>query len=100
MRKTPEIPQDVFFEEETTQPKKKAVATKTATQQATKTVSSQKVQVTIYLSKQAAQDLEKARFELLAKHDLKVPKSLIAEHAIIQAAADIDSIAKALGAKT
>ena len=92
MAKKPEIPQDLFFET-----KQKKPATKsTAKPQAVKTTKVQKVQVTIYLSEQAARTLETARFELLTSHDIRVPKSAIAEYAICQAAADIPAMAQAL----
>jgi len=90
--KKPEIPQDVFFET-----KQKKPATKsTAKPQAVKPAKVTKVQVTIYLSEQTAKDLEKARFELLSSHDIRVPKSAIAEYAICRAAADIPALASAL----
>ena len=92
MRKTPEIP-EVFFEEKD---KAKGGARKTAKKQNVKQSNGQKVQVTIYLSKDAAQELERARYELLSKHDLRVAKSAIVELAIRQAAADIGGMAKAL----
>ena len=89
MRKAPEIPQDVFFE------KPKATARKTAKRQAVKQSKRQKVQVTIYLSDEAIKSLEKARFELLTKHDVKAPKSAIVEYAIGQAVGDIAAMAEA-----
>lgn len=89
MRKTPEIPQDVFFE------KPKATARKTSKRQAVKQSKRQKVQVTIYLSDEAVKNLEKARFELLTKHNLKVAKSAITEYAIGQAVGDIAAMAQA-----
>ena len=94
MRKTAEIPEDVFFEEE-----KKPVARKTAKRQTVKQSKRQKVQVTIYLTEDGATRLEKARFELLSKHNLRVSKSAIAEYAVSQAAGDVDAMAKALGSE-
>lgn len=89
MRKTPKIPQDILFEDK---PKK------TAKRQAVKQSSSQKSQVTVYLTDQAINALEKCKFELLTKHGLRVSKSAIAEYAITRSAGDVDDIAKTLGA--
>jgi hypothetical protein len=105
VRKTPQIPQDVFFQEPT--PAAPAPAptttakpqtTKTARPQAVKTSNSQKVQITLYLSDATAKDLERARYELLTRHNLRVPKSTIAEHAIAAAVRDLESLAQALAA--
>ena len=98
MRKTPGIPQDVFFDEPASQAVKTAtsLAVKTASSLNVKQSSGQKVQVTIYLSEETARELERARFELLTKHDLRAPKSAIAEWAIAQATADLDALAEAL----
>jgi hypothetical protein len=96
VRKAPEIPQavfetaDVFFEEP--QP----VTRKTARRQAGKQSKRQKVQITIYLTDEAAKNLERARFELLTEYDLKVPKSEIAEYALARALADISGLAEGL----
>jgi len=102
VRKTPPIPQDVFFQEPA--PATPAPAAKTASTQtvkasrphAVKPAKLQKVQLTLYLSDATAKDLERARFELLARHNLRVPKSAIAEHAIALAVQDIEALAAAL----
>ena len=98
MSKTPEIPRDVFFEDKQPADRKGTIASprKASNLQDVKHVSSQKVQVTIYLSEQTAKDLERARFELLNKHNLKVPKSTIAEYAIATAIRDLDAMAHVL----
>lgn len=98
MPKTPEIPQDVFFEDKPPSARQGAVVSppKASRRQGAKQSSSQKVQVTIYLSEQTAKDLEKARFELLNEHDIKVPKSTIAEYAIATVIRDIEAMARAL----
>ena len=91
MRKTPEIPQDVFFEQS------KPQARKTVKRQAGKQSTTQKVQVTIYLSDPVAKDLERARFELLTTRNLRVSKSAIAEYAIGKAVADLEGLVEGLG---
>jgi hypothetical protein len=108
VRKTPQIPED-FFEE----PAAVAVAdVKPAPTQAAKTSSSQKPktvrrqgaspsngqkrQVTIYLSDRALAALERARLDLLVDHGLRVPKSAIAEQAILAAVGDLTALAVAL----
>lgn len=102
MRKTPQIPQDVFFQEPTPATPTPAVGTaqsqavKTSKPQAVKPSKLQKVQMTVYLSDATAKDLERARYELLSRHNLRVPKSTIAEHAIAVAIRDLDTLAKAL----
>jgi hypothetical protein len=104
VRKTPEIPADVFFGDDAadeapgtqeapssrrqTKPKPKARAATTPREH--------KVQVTIYLSDEAAKVLERARFELLTKHDVRASKSAIAEYAIGRVGGDITAMAKAL----
>jgi hypothetical protein len=56
----------------------------------------QKRQVTIYLSDRALAALERARLDLLVEHGIRVPKSAIAEHAILVAAGDLQALADAL----
>ena len=90
MRKNPEIPQEVFFEEERPQ------AVKQSSSFAVKQSNGQKVQVTVYLSVETAKELERARFELLTKHNVRAAKSAIADYAIARAAADVDALAQAL----
>lgn len=104
MPRTPDIPQNIFFQEkEPSTPKKAPVADQeTAQSHNDKVTSSQgdktaKVQVTVYLSEETAKELEWARFELLSKHNVKVPKSAIAEYAITMATLDIEAMASALG---
>ena len=116
MRKTPEIPADMFFGEEapavpapsgeaaeltaSSQAVKqsKSQAVKTAKRQAVKTSSSQKVQVTLYLSEAAAKELERVRFELLSKHDVRASRSAVAEQALLQAGEQLETLAEALRA--
>lgn len=111
MRKTPEIPQDVFFDEPKAAPapkpaKPQAVTTakvqavKTARPRAVKAPAGQKVQITIYLTDEAAKSLERARFELLSRHNLRIPKSSIAEYAITRAVQDLDALAQGLAEGT
>jgi hypothetical protein len=52
----------------------------------------------VYLSDETAQALERARFELLTRHNVRASKSAIAEYAIAQAGADIAGMAKAFEA--
>jgi BRCT domain type II-containing protein len=73
-------------------------AVKTAKRQTVKQSSSQKVQVTFYLSEEAAKELERVRFELLSKHDVRASRSAVAEQAILQAGAQLEVLAEALGA--
>ena len=106
MRKTPEIPEDVFFGEEkpaaTMPAKQQAVMparqqkVKTARRQAVKQSSSQKIQVTVYLSENMAKELERVRFELLSRHDVRASKSAIAEYAIAQIGGELEGMAEAL----
>ena len=73
-------------------------AVKTAKRQAVKQSSSQKVQVTFYLSEAAAKELERVRFELLSKHDVRASRSAVAEQALLQAGAQLETLAEALRA--
>ena len=120
MRKTPDIPQNVFFDEggpaEAEAPpeapvtaRRQAVKTsssqavktakrqavKTASSQAVKQSSSQKVQVTVYLSEAADKELERLRFELLSKHNLRASRSGIVEAAILGVGERLGEIAAA-----
>ena len=102
MRKTPQIPQDVFFQEPAptaptpdTKPASPP-ADKPSKPRAVKQPKLPKIQLTVYLSDATAKDLERARYELLTRHNLRVPKSTIAEHAIAVAIRDLDTLAKAL----
>ena len=88
MRKAPEIPHNVFLED------RPAPAPRKDKSRAAKGAEPSKVQITIYLTEETATDLERARFELLAKHNVKVPKSSIVEYAIIKAVADIEALAR------
>jgi hypothetical protein len=106
VRKTPEIPEDVFFEDEkpaaAVPASQEAVmpakpqAVKQSKRQAVKQSSGQKVQVTVYLSEEVLRELERARFELLSRHHVRASKSAIAEWAIAQAGADLGAMAEAL----
>lgn len=107
MPRTPDIPQNIFFEDKAPTPPKMdpspaispagSQSVIEAKSQDVKRSSSQKVQVTVYLSEETAKGLERARFELLSKHNVKVPKSAIAEYAIATATLDLEAMASALG---
>jgi hypothetical protein len=112
VRKTPDIPQDFFFEEskeEGAQPaapvtaKRQAVKpansqnVKQSKRLAVKQSSSQKVQVTIYLSEAAAKELERLRFELLDKHNVKASRSAIVEAALLGVGERLGEVVEALG---
>ena len=92
MRRTPEIPRDVFFgesrgEERVTSPAQSAV----------RPVEENKVQVTVYLSESTAKRLEVLRFHLLDQHDIKVSKSAIADYAISQLGDDLTPLVEFFG---
>jgi len=112
VRKTPQIPEDFFEDPAPAAPAATATALQTASTQTVKTSkrsaretsrpldgvpsSGPKRQVTIYLSDRALAALERTRLELLVDHGLRVPKSAIAEHAILAAAGDPQGLADAL----
>lgn len=115
MRKTPQIPTNVFFDEPPAPTSEPAVAApETSSGQNVKTSkrldvkkskrqdasasNSQKRQVTIYLSEAALAALERARLDLILEHGMRVPKSAIAEQALLGAARDLPTLAAALRA--
>jgi len=85
VRKSPEIPRDVFFGAGA----EEAPAAAATPLRAGRAVDEAKVQVTVYLSEAAAKRLEALRFHLLNDHNLKVPKSAIAEYAITALSDDL-----------
>lgn len=116
MRKTPQIPANVFFDDPPAEAPAPApaAATETSSSQTVKqpkrldvkkskrqdasASNSQKRQVTIYLSEQALAALERTRLDLILEHGLRVPKSAIAEQALLGAARDLPALADALRA--
>ena len=84
MRRTPEIPRDVFFGGSGGEEQSAAQAPL-----AVRPLEENKVQVTVYLSESTAKRLEVLRFHLLDEHDLKVTKSAIADYAINQLGDDL-----------
>lgn len=91
MRKTPEIPRDVFFGGGAAEEPTEAAATPRPTPHP---VEESKVQVTIYLPEMTAKRLEILRFYLLNEHNVKVSKSAIAEYAINQLNDDLTEMAR------
>ena len=91
MRRTPEIPRDVFFGDsrEEGQPAPQA--------QAVRPLEESKVQVTVYLSESTAKRLEVLRFHLFNEHDIKVSKSAIADYAINQIGDDLTPLVEHFG---
>ena len=118
MRKTPQIPRDVFFDEEqgdqaviksnnedTNHVNRQAIKASEDAQSSDKRgpqrqkgrhSRGQKVQITVYLGEEVLQELERGRYELFARHRLRVPKSAIVEQAIVQALGDLGALAAAL----
>lgn len=92
MRRTPEIPRDVFFgsEAEEATPGPSPLRTVRAAEE-------DKVQVTVYLSPATAKRLEALRFHLLNEHNIKVSKSAITEFAIAQLTDDLTPLAQFFG---
>lgn len=87
MRKTPQIPRDVFFGQALEQP---AAAAPAAPPPAP---AGEKLQVTIYLSGPAVKRLEALRFHLLNDYNVKVSKSAIAEYALTRVGDDLEAMA-------
>lgn len=87
MRKTPQIPRDVFFGAAANEAQVMAPLP-------VRPVEEEKIQVTVYLSPAAAKRLEVLRFHLLDSHDVKVSKSAIAEYAISQISDDLAPVAE------
>lgn len=103
MRKTPQIPRDVFFGGSTpaapaAAPDEPVVAGIAAPPPVpvapVPPVEEEKVQVTVYLSQAAAKRLEALRFHLLNEHNVKVSKSAIAEYGIENLGEDLAPIAE------
>ena len=89
MRRTPEIPRDVFFGEPAG-----ADETAPAAPRPLRPAEPSKVQVTVYLAEPVAKRLEALRFHLLDEHDVKVSKSAMAEYAISQIGEDLEPLAR------
>lgn len=90
MRKMPEIPRNVFFDEaDETAPEAPVAAPRVL-----RPADESKVQVTIYLSEAMAKRLEAVRFHLLNEHDVKTSKSALVEYAVSQIGDDLESLAR------
>ena len=92
MRRSPEIPRDVFFGATSDEPS-------AAPLRSGPRVEESKVQVTVYLSEASAKRLEALRFHLLDEHNIKVSKSAIAEFAINQLGDDLAPLAAYFGGR-
>ena len=93
MRRSPEIPRDVFFGATSDE------ASAAPPLRPRPRVEESKVQVTVYLSEASAKRLEALRFHLLDEHNIKVPKSAIAEFAINQLGDDLAPLAAHFGGR-
>jgi len=111
VRKRPEIPEDVFFEDaeaaQEPEPEQQPKATQTRQprsytrrEQPTPEVEPEpavaKFPVTLYLTEPVLYRLEEARFRLLTEHGVKTSKSAIANYALSSALQDLDATADAL----
>lgn len=108
MRKTPQIPRDVFFGEPANaepaapvaEPTPAVVPVPQPVVQAPPPVAvapppdQDKIQVTVYLSPPIAKRLEALRFHLLNEHNVRVSKSAIAEYAISSIEDDLAPLAR------
>lgn len=101
MRKTPQIPRDVFFggaasdQPDAVTPAPQAEPEPVALPPAPVPVADDdKVQVTVYLSPVVAKRLEALRFHLLNDHNVKVSKSAIAEYGISHLGDDLEALAR------
>jgi hypothetical protein len=93
VRRSPEIPRDVFFGATSDE------ASAALPLRAGRVVEESKVQVTVYLSEASAKRLEALRFHLLDQHNIKVSKSAIAEFAINQLGDDLAPLAAYFGGR-
>ena len=89
MRRSPEIPRDIFFGEDEAHD----VKTERASAEL-KPVEEPKVQVTVYLAESTAKRLEALRFHLLNEYNIKVSKSAIADFAISRLGTDLGPLAE------
>lgn len=115
MRKRPEIPEDVFFDDTPAEQepdkgkplkrqKGKTTKGQEARKQAEQTEPSApppaeeepKSPVTLYLTRPVLHRLEEARFVLLTEHGVKTSKSAIANYALTAALEDLGAAAEAL----
>jgi hypothetical protein len=113
VRKRPEIPEDVFFDdaepaqepEPEEQPKRtetRQPRSYTRREQPTAEVEPEpepavpKFPVTLYLTEPVLYRLEEARFRLLTEHGVKTSKSAIANYALASALQDLNATADAL----
>ena len=106
MRKRPDIPEDVFFEdtpaveaEDADKTLKRESAKMPAGRASRADIASEeqmKSPVTIYLTRPILHRLEEARFLLLTEHGVKTSKSAIANYALGTALEDLDAAAEAL----
>lgn len=93
MRKTPQIPRDVFFGGAAAAEEPSAAAVAPPSPLPVQPVEEDKVQVTVYLSPATAKRLEALRFHLLNEHNVKVSKSAIAEYGITSLGEDLAPLA-------
>ena len=89
MRRSAEIPRDVFFGERREEESKAPSAGR-----GLQPVEEPKVQVTVYLSESMSKRLEALRFHLLDEHNIKVSKSAIADFAISRLGEDVGPLAE------
>lgn len=112
MRKTPQIPRDVFFGDPATAepaapapepivapaiapiPQPAAPVPAPVAVAPPPVIEEDKIQVTVYLSPQIAKRLEALRFHLLNEHNVRVSKSAIAEYAISNVEDDLAPLAQ------
>jgi hypothetical protein len=106
VRKTPQIPRDVFFGDPATAepaapvaepviaPIPQPVAPTPAAVAPPPPIDEDKIQVTVYLSPLIAKRLEALRFHLLNEHNVRVSKSAIAEYAISNVEDDLAPLAQ------
>lgn len=112
MRKTPQIPRDVFFANPAPPPPEPVAApvaavaiaplpspvvasapVPTIPEPPAVPVDEDKIQVTVYLTPQTAKRLEALRFHLLNEHNVKVSKSALTEYAIGHLGDDLAALA-------
>lgn len=91
MRKNPEIPANVFFDEPDETLERPVAG---PVRSLGRGGEEDKVQVTVYLSPAVAKRLEALRFHLLSDFDIKVPKSAIAEYALAHLSDDLTAMAE------
>ena len=110
MRKRPEIPEDLFFDQAAPQTDERAQEETPLTQQNGKPLrhytrltksrvgrppllDGPKVAVTVYLTEPVARRLEEARYLLLSEHGVKTSKSALADFALRVGLGDLEAAA-------